>query len=192
MGCGCHNQITSWYDLQNAEPKNPFDFLALAMMSGQLGTLTYSTAYINDGGTWAASPITPATNSSIVAWNTVQDSGSAAQWGFQHLMTNADSDLATPLKGLVFIRGGVRWRNAIRLTFASPCNYLEVSFLDNAGTKGDDEGAVPVIRFGSPLAATTHTLFLTTKMTGDVMLGLRTEVTATGDDSMFEMRCIAT
>lgn len=115
-----------------------------------------------------------------------------AQWTMQNLMANAATDLATPLRSLVFLRAGDRWKSLINLTFASACDYLEISFLDNAGTKGDDEGAVPVIRFDGPITAATFPLILSTKMPGEILLGLRTQVTASGDDSMLQLRCIMT
>lgn len=194
MGCGCNQRITSWYDLQNTEPKNPFEIISYALFDATVGTLLYSTAFIHDGGTWSTSPITvgAASSSSVSAWNTTDDSGSAAQWSAQNQMTNNASDLATPLKSLVFLKAGNQWKNTIPLTFGSACTYLEVSFLDNAGTKGDDEGAVPVIRFEGPITAAAHILVLTTKMPGEILLGLRTEVTSSGDDSMLQLRCIMT
>ena len=192
MGCGCNGRITSWYDLQNTEPKNPFDIISYAMLDASIGTLLYSSAYINDGGTWSSSPITVGAQSAspVSAWNGPDHSGDAAQWSMQHLTTNTASDLATPLRSLVFIRAGNLWRNDINLVFGAACNYLEISFLDNAGTKGDDEGAVPVIRFDGPIAAATHQLSITTKMPGEVLLGLRTEVTSSTDDSMLQLRLV--
>lgn len=190
MGCGCNDRITSWYDLQNTEPKSPFDIISYASLDVTAGTLLYSTDYINDGGAWVASPISVSgTNSLLSSW-IPDDLGLAEQWSMQNLMVNAATDLATPLRSLVFLRAGNRWRNYIELTFALACDYLEISFLDNAGTKGNDEGAVPVIRFDGPITNAAHILELDTKMPGEVLLGLRTQVTASGDDSMLQLRCV--
>lgn len=43
MGCGCNDPISSWYDLENHVPKNPFDLIAYAQLAGISGDFEYST-----------------------------------------------------------------------------------------------------------------------------------------------------
>jgi len=77
----------------------------------------------------------------------------------------------------------------IKLDFAVGLDDLQLSFLDNAGTRGDAQGTVPVLGFslGAPFASGSHVLNLTLKSFGTVSLGLYSLATTSGDQGMMEL-----
>jgi len=57
--CGCNSGIiTSWYDLQDTAPKNPFDIIAYASLDATEAAFAYSSDYLNTGGSRTDTPIT--------------------------------------------------------------------------------------------------------------------------------------
>ena len=190
MSCGCNTgTINSWYDLQNTAPKNPFDLIANAFLNGTGGQFLYSTTYIDPpGGTWTASPIFNSGQATCEALGTdnFQMVANAAQWNFQHQTANTAATLAPPMRKLVYLRYGTMWQMKIPLSLGGiTVDDVQLSFLDNAGTRGDYAGAIPVISFPGTFSGTVN-LIVTLKQPGQVSMGLRVIDAATSDWSMFE------
>ena len=190
--CGCSsNPVLSWYDLQDTAPKNPFDIIAYADLGGTLGQFEYSSDFLNPGGTWVATPITVQDGGDCKAWETdnQQKVADAAMWSQQHQVTNAATDLAIPLRKMMFLRGGTAWQMRIPLNLAVGIDSLQLSFLDNAGTRGDSQGTIPVIRFdpGVSYAPGIVTLTVTLKDFGTLSMGLKSIASGSGDEAMMEM-----
>lgn len=190
MSCNCNNTINSWYDLQNASPKNPFELIAYAALDGTIGVFEYSSDFLNPGGIWTDTPITFDTTPAICgAWETdnQQMVADALMWTQQHLIINPAPDIALPLRKIAYLRGGTAWLIKIPLSIGVDLDSLQLSFLENAGTRGDSQGTIPVIRFTGPIPAGVHILFLTLKSFGQASMGLKSDATTSGDQSMMEM-----
>ena len=187
MGCGCNGPITSWYDLENHSPKNPFDLIAFAQFAGVNGEFEYSTEFLGTNG--ATTPLSLAAGGSLGAWgsDSGQKMGDADMWTMQHKMVNVSNLVPPPLHKLAFLRGGMEWKNTLLVDVAVDLDYMMLSFLENAGTRGDAQGTVPVIRFDGPIIAGQHPLVLTLKTFGEVSMGLKTLATTSGDKAMMEM-----
>lgn len=190
--CNCNSSpILSWYDLQDATPKNPFDVIAYADLGGTLGQFDYSSNFLNPSGTWVATPITVQDGGDCQAWESdnQQKVGDAVMWSQQHQVTNAATDLAIPLRKMIFLRGGTEWQMRIPLNFALGIDSLQLSFLDNGATRGDNQGTVPVIRFdpGASYVPGLYVLTVTLKNFGAVSMGLKSFATGSGDQAMMEM-----
>ena len=192
--CGCSsssNSVLSWYDLQDAAPKNPFDIIAYAELSGTIGQFEYSVDFLNPGGTWVATPVTVQDGGDCKARESdnQQKVGDAAMWSQQHQVTNAATDLAIPLRKMIFLRGGTAWQMRIPLNLAVGIESLQLSFLDNAGTRGDSQATVPVLRFdpGVNYVPGSYVLTVTLKSFGTLSMGLKTIASGTGDQAMMEM-----
>lgn len=185
--------INSWFDLRNSAPISPFELLANAQLDGVNGLFEYADDYMPPpSGTWAATPISILNQPKCAALETDNQQMVAYgdQWNFQHEIANLDSDLAPPLKKMLFLRGGIQWQMHIPLTFATDVDEVLLSYLDNAGTRGDYAGAVPAIRFTGPFATGVHNLVITLKNNGRAIMGLRTIATASGDWAMYESEWI--
>ena len=190
MGCGCNDPITDWYALRNHVPRNPFDVVAWAEFAGLQGTFEYSSDYLTGGTAFVATPLSINGAKGVVdAWESdnLQMVGDAAMWTQQHQMINVSNDVPPPLHKLVFMRGGTAWKNTFFLDVGVDVDYVLLSFLENAGTRGDAQGQVPVIRFDGPIIAGLHPLTLTLKRMGAMSMGLKTLATVSGDDAMMEM-----
>ena len=192
QNCGCNSgPVLSWYDLINAAPKNPFNVIAYADMDGTPGTFEYSDIFLNIGGGWVDTPIGVGADGVCKAWETdnIQKVGDALMWSQQHQVTNNASDLAPPLQKMMFLRGGTAWKMEIPLSFGVDIGILELSFLDNAGTRGDSQGTIPVLHFEAPGGTWTsgnHLLTVTLKRFGAFSMGLKSEAIS-GDHAMMEM-----
>ena len=187
MGCGCNDRMMNWYDLENHVPKNPFDVIAFASLVGITGTFEYSSNFLGTNGT--TSPLSLLDGGDVQAWESdnLQMVGDAQMWTMQNKMVNVSTDVPPPLHRLAFVRGGTQWKNTLLLDVATGLDYIELSYLQNAGTRGDAQGTVPVIRFEGPIGAAASPLEITFKRKGLVSLGLKTVVTSSGDEAMFEL-----
>ncbi len=97
--------------------------------------------------------------------------------------------LAPPPAKVIFLRGGPAWEMSIPINFGGATyNDLQLSFRDNAGTRGDYAGTVPVIAFQG-LFTGAQTLSVTLKSPGRISMGLRS-IDLSGNWSMFEMEWI--
>lgn len=187
MGCGCNDPVRSFNDLENHVPKSPLDLIAYAQFKGSTGVFAYSNDYL--GANAATVPLSLADGGIVEAWESDNQQlvGDAEMWTMQHRMVNVSSSVPPPLHKLAFLRGGIPWKNTILLDVAVDLDYILLSFMENAGTRGDAQGAIPVLRFDGPVPSGQHPLVLTLKHYGEVSMGLKTLATTSGDEAMMEM-----
>ncbi len=193
MSCHCNEPsvITSWIDWQNQIPRNPQDFIARAKIGGAIGAYVNSTSFHTYSGTIIASPFAYNGDPTCAALGTdsLQNVADAAQWNFGHITRNSGATLAPPLAKVIFLRAGTDWEMSIPLNLGGATyNELELRYRDNAGTRGDYAGTVPVIAFQGIFTG-SQTLAVTLKNTGRVSMGLR-GIDQSGNWSMFEMEWI--
>ena len=186
------SSIQSWNDLQVLQPKDPTDLIAWANITGPAAAFTLSSTYL--GGPWVASPFSIGSISpKCVALGTdsIQNVADADQWNFQHLTSKAgDPTLAPPLTKLIFLRAGTQWKNSIQIAIGGATyNDLQLSFRDNAATRGDCRATIPVIAFTGGALTNTITLDVVLKTPGHFMMGLRA-IDTLGNKSMFEMEWV--
>src|SRR5262249_13419432 len=149
------NGLNSWIDWRNMMPRDPLEVIANATFKAAVGTYTNSTTYITVPTSWATHSITYNTAPTVSALETdnQQMVADAAQWNFQHQTRSPSfSTLALALQRVAFVRGGTQWANTIQLIangVTGPLDDWQLSFLDNAGTRGDAQGTVPVFSFGA-------------------------------------------
>ena len=193
MSCTCNapSIVNSWINWLDQPPQNPLDLVANAKFGGAIGAYANSATYINPPGSQVASPFayngTP-TCAALGADNQ-QNVADANQWNFSHQTRNASATLALPLQRVIFLRGGTQWEMSIPINFGGATySDLQLSFRDNAGTRGDMSGTVPVIAF-SGLFTGSQTLTVTLKQLGRVNMGLRV-IDGSAQWSMFEMEWI--
>lgn len=140
--------------------------------------------------TWITSPFSaglavPAC--AALGTDDLQKVADAQQWNFQHLTAKLDATVPPPLKKLLFLRGGVQWKNQITLTLGGATyNDLQLSFRDNAATRGDAQGTIPVISFTGGNLTGSITLEVVLKQFGRFKMGLRA-IDGSSNNSMFEM-----
>ncbi|MEO5929807.1 MAG: hypothetical protein ABIR47_07735 [Candidatus Kapaibacterium sp.] len=193
MSCNCNSSdsVLSWIDWSNVEPQNPLDLIANATLNGVQGTFARSSNYWNPSSWYSpGNPFTLANSPFCVALGTdsQQNIVDAAQWNMQHI--NANTTGAPPLRKVIFLRGGLNWEMHIPLAFgASTYIVTELSFRDNAGTRGDNQGTVPVISFSSASYTGNNTLNVTLKDFGRTVMGLLVKDNA-GNFSMYESEWI--
>ena len=139
-----------------------------------LERMIFRSNYIDPGGTWTACTVeivSPPTVSALETDN-LQMVADADQWNFNHKTWLDSSALAIPLRTKIFLRGGVQWLNQIDLhSSGNPIQEVQLSFLDNAATRGDQQGTVPVIKW-TGLGVIDVPLSLTFRMYGEVPIGL--------------------
>lgn len=179
-------------------PLDPLDLIANAILNSEPGTPTNSSNYATPAGgsVWITNPIT--ITGPTVSTNAT-DSGmmaeEAVEWNFSHKTASLGATIAPPLKKQIFMRAGVQWKNTMGLILpASPAfTDLQLSFLENAGTRGDAQGTIPVIRWsaGAPYSG-PKSLHLVLKQPGRFTLGLMgINNNSTPDWTMFELDIIA-
>ncbi len=193
MGCNCSGSenITNWIDWQNQQPQNPLDLIARVKIGGAVGSYINSTTFSTSTGTIITNPFvyngTP--TCSALGTDNLQRVADADQWNFSHLTRNSSATLAPPLTKVIFLRGGTNWEMSIPINFGGATyNDLQLSFRDNAGTRGDFAGTVPAITFQG-LFTGSQTLAVTLKSFGRVSMGLRA-IDLSANWSMFEMEWI--
>jgi hypothetical protein len=172
--CGGGQSINSWYGLQQLSPKCPLDLIANAKFGSVQGVLKSSTNFGNPGSwTEVGSNIVIASAPVCIALGTdsQQKVEDAAQWNFSHLTWKGDSSFAPPLRRTIFLRAGDEWLNRIQFTISgmTPTN-VQLSFLNNAATRGDAQGTWPVIDFTGTFVGST--LDFTLLQAGQVRVGM--------------------
>jgi hypothetical protein len=183
--------------LQNSAPTNPYELIEWAALDGIPGEFEYSSDFLTGGTAFVTSPISVADDGNIEAWEAddLQKVGDASMWSARHQMTNASNDVPPALNKLVFVRGGMEWKNNIPIDFGVDLDFVLLSMIENAGTRGDSQGTVPVIRFDNGGAGYTpgaHVLQLTFRHPGHYSIGLKATATSSGDESMKEIDLIIT
>lgn len=200
MSCGCSSKsrVESWYDLLCQMPTDPRDVLAMARLGATQGDWFLSANYQRPLGlsVWIASPIVYGSEATVTtnAGDQQQMVFDATSWNQSHLTVNVDATTAPPLRKTVFVRAGISWSNAIPLSLGSSPQFteLQLSMLDNAATRGDAQGTIPVFRWASGPYSGAQTLNLVFKNPGRYTLGLMgINNNSTPDYSMFEMDVVA-
>lgn len=177
--------LHSWIDLQRMMPKNILELIANAKLNTTSGVFSSSTNFGN--ATWSANPFTIGGVPMCIALGSDNQQlvADADQWNFQHLTAKTDSSIAIPLRKLIFLRGGIEWSNRIPIDFGgSSYTDLQLSFRDNAATRGDAQGTWPVIQFTGSFTGLC-TLEVVLRKIARVSIGLRAVTGST--TSMFEM-----
>ena len=183
MSCGCKGpmDIQSWNDFNRMSPQDPLDLIAFARLdhpAQEIGVWELTADYDTpvSPAVMIPSPIVIAGENIVFTNGT--DSGQnvsdADQWNFSHKTVNTASSLAPPLKKIVFMKAGIQWTNQLPLTFpVSPAFVdLQLSFMENAATRGDVQGTFPVIRWNTTTYTGIVLLNLILKRTGRFSLGL--------------------
>ncbi len=192
MNCTCNSNdaITSWIGWQNQQPVDPLSLIARARINAVTGVYVNSTTYLASSPP-VASPISlqGVPVCSALGTDSQQHVADAAQWNFQHLSGNTGATLALPLQKVIFLRGGTDWEMAIPLSLgASTFVNFQLSFRNNAGTRGDCAGTIPAIEFSGTFNGVI-TLSVTLKQLGAATMGLR-GIDALGQWSMYESEWI--
>ncbi len=188
MGCNCNDPVNSWYGWAHQMPANILDLVAMAQLGGVPGIFLNSTSFNTPPVAWTASGIAYSGEPVVAALAT--DSGlainNANRYNFSHEQRNQSALLAPPLQKVIFARAGTEWENLITLAFGGVTyNDLQLSFRDNAGTRGDAQGTIPVISWTGSFTGNQQ-LGLVFQEPGHVSLMLRA-ITAAGDWSAFEI-----
>ncbi len=188
MACGCNDPVNSWYDWAHQMPANILDLVAIARLGGTTGAFLNSTTFNTPPVAWTASGIAYSGEPLVAALAT--DSGlainNANQFNFGHELRNQSVLLAPPLQKVIFARAGTEWENLITLALGGVTyTDLQLSFRDNAGTRGDAQGTIPVISWTGSFTGNQQ-LELVFKRKGQAVLMLRA-INAAGDWSAFEM-----
>lgn len=183
MSCGMNSQngagVTSWFSLQQVCPKDPTTLIAWAKFDEVTGVLTNSATFaIPPSGSWTADATTLAGDPVCVALETDNQLSvaEAAQWNFQHKTRNDSILLAPPLRKLIFLRAGTAWKMQIPIHLDSLTTNIQLSFRNNAATRGDAQGTVPVIEFEGSFAAGDHVLEVTLLHLEQTTIGLRMQL----------------
>lgn len=111
----------------------------------------------------------------------------ALQWTLSHQTASLAATVAPPLRKILYLKAGPSWQNLIPINLgAGTYDSFQLSFRDNAGTRGDSAGTIPVISFAASLGAIVQ-LSVTLHRPLIAMMGLVMRNTSSGDWSMFEM-----
>ncbi len=196
LDCGCNTgPVTSWIGWAESDPVDPLSVIAMARIenlpfSNDTGVYLNSTTYGTPGASWVDTTVDYNGEPTVVSLRTDRQGtvAEALQWNMAHLSRNASASLAIPLRKVIFLKAGTEWENRIILTMGGKFyNDFQLSLLNNAGTRGDEQGTVPVLSFtASTYVGTQLTLAVSIKTPGVFRMGLR-GVDQGGDWSMFEM-----
>lgn len=217
MSCNCQNpaSINSWIDFQKMTPQNPLDLIEYAEIRTVPGLYLNSNTFLIPGGSSAppvSPPFGPPPPPPITAWtvspftynglptcfanetDNQQMVSDALQWNFKHQTADTSAYSALPVRKIIFLRGGNQWAMDIPLSLgASSYPNLQLTFRDNATTRGDYAGAYPVIDFSNSATPFTGNVNLRVilKTTGHVSMVLRAiDNGAPAVWSMFEMEWV--
>lgn len=204
MSCGCNNKsIQSFNDLLVMAPVDPLDVIANVVLTdtgSEPGIWSLESTYLAPTGasSWVDSDIVISTVNTVTTnhGDNEQMVFDATAWNMAHQKsTNTDATTAPPIRKQVFLRAGIEWTNTFGLTLPSSPTFdeLQLSFLDNAATRGDAQGTVPVFKWsaGAPYAGVV-TLAMTLKKRGRFQFGiLGIDNQSTPAWSMFELDVIA-
>lgn len=216
MSCNCQStsRIESWIDLDSRAPQSPLELIEYAEIRTVPGIYLNSQNFLIPGAVTAppvSPPLGPPPPAPPIPWiaspfsynglplcvanesDNQQMVSDAKQWNFQHQTANSSSYMAIPMRKVIFLRAGTQWTNVVSLSLG-PQSYanLQLTFRDNAGTRGDYAGAYPVIDFsnvGTPFTGNVD-LSVILKSIGKVSMVLRGIDIAGPNWSMFEMEWV--
>ncbi len=198
MGCNCDSPkvLNSWIDFENYPPRNPLDLISRAQIvmgaNTDVGAFVSSTVYGNPGAAWTPNPFAFTGVPVCVALESdnQQRVSDAAMWNFQHIAWNNATRISPQLQRLVFFRGTEAWQMNVPINLGGGLfPRLELSFLDNGGTRGDFAGTYPVISWTARNYTGAVSLQLTLKQFGRVRLGLMA-LDNGGNYSMFDFEAM--
>jgi hypothetical protein len=179
--------IQSWLDLQAMMPKNPLDVLFYAKLGTTEG-IPASSLYFHQpaSGVWRDPFLVVTAKPTCYAAGTddMQKVEEAVYWNFSHLTWYGDIDAPRALRKLLFLRAGIEWKMKIPLTFSSEWTNVMLGIRNNAATRGDAQGTIPVIGFTGAFSGAQE-LEVSIKPYGQVTMAL--VGTQSGDSAMFEM-----
>jgi hypothetical protein len=185
-----------WNDLQKSMPGNISNIIESATIGATNATIQSSSDFNTPTGTWVTSPITLNAVPTAVAINATTNPDQAAKvaaMNAQTLMANLTAP--PPLQNLVFLygnqEGSLKYEMDIPLNFgANTYNSIQISLLDNAGTKGDEHGEIQVYDFGSGSWTGVNTLKLIFNgVIGEYKIGIRINDTS-NNTSIYNLRTI--
>lgn len=192
--------VTSWYDILQLEPRNPGDLIAYAeiVLPGPpattvVGECCFSDSFGKTTGAWAQGLALTGTTMPVCVANDATDGQAVAdadQWNFAHLTRLIDPTRPPELSNTLFLRSGTSWVMEFAIVADAVSDRLELSFLNNAGTRGDAQGTIPVIRFTGAFPHEAMTLRVTLKSPGSATLGLIARAPGTGDCAVLAMNWI--
>ena len=166
--------IASHYDFQNLCPKSPLDLIASAALGGTDGALYNSTNYRDVMWSEINGAVIVDARPAITALGTDDKAKveEASQWNFTHLTWDDASEVPIPLRRTMFLRAGSEWKNTLSLTLPATITEAQLGFLNNAATRGDMQGSIPVIRFTGNWVGSGIALEVVLRQTGIVRMGL--------------------
>jgi hypothetical protein len=178
--CAPTGSAQSWIDWQHAGPSDPRSLIVNASLASNAGTYLNSTNF--NTGTFAPSIVAIQSGKSPSCTALESDNlgmvANAAQWNFQRITANTSATLAPPLLKVIFLRVGTQWQMTIPLSFgASTFTDVQLSFRDNAGTRGDSQATWPVIDFSGSFTGNVN-LTLTVTTAGRFSMLLRCDTGA--------------
>ncbi len=186
-----------WLDLSESEPVSITEFVASANTSPSGSASVVNSSNFNiPTGTWVTSPITLNAVPTAVAINATTNPDQAAKvaaMNAQTLMANLNAP--PPLKNLVYLygnqEGSLKYEMDIPLNLgANTYNSIQVSLLDNAGTKGDEHGNIQVFDFGTGSWTGVNTLKLVFNgVIGEYKIGIRINDTS-NNTSIYYLRTV--
>ena len=176
MGCNGNTPIRSWNDWPHQCPTDIRDIISYIKIDSTIGEYKNSDTFKPSGETWNTNTVTYGTNASLKA-NRSDDNqmnAEATQWNTQSKSLPDDPDIPPALKKVAFIRSGEEWYTTIEIDFGGTTyTDIEISFRNNAATRGDAQGTIPVYSFTGTTWTGTKTLYVTLKHPGDFILGMR-------------------
>jgi hypothetical protein len=186
--------VQSWNDLITMQPADPRDLIGNAAIQGSTVQFLMSSTFTITSGTWLPSPFalgSAVPTCATLGTDSFQCIEWANQWNFDHLTAKVgDALIALPLLKVIFLRAGTQWKNMIRLNLGGATyNDLQLSYRDNAATRGDSRGTIPVVSFMGGNLTGNITLEVTLKQPGHYMMGLRA-IDGSSNRSMYEMEWI--
>lgn len=182
--------VESWFDLQAMMPKNPLDIVSYVKLGTTEGILGSSIHFQQpSSGAWRDPLVTISGPPACYAVGTddVQKVEDAKRWNFSHPTWYGDFDAAKCLRKLIFLRGGPDWKMIIPLNFTSAWTDVLFSFRNNAATRGDAQGTVPVVKLTNTFSG-AFDLEVSLKSYGLVTMAM--VGTQAGDTAMFEMEWV--
>lgn len=151
--CQQLDTVQEWYEWEGAQPLEPSKLIAYAHLGGggaQIeGVRKRVTGFASQN--WTSTPFSLASEPvcSALGYDEGRNTSNADQWNFDHLTENTSATLPTSLQKVLFMRGGLHWQMTIPLMIGGPAplDLVQLSFRDNAGTRGDAMATYPVIEF---------------------------------------------
>jgi hypothetical protein len=185
--CFPPGSANSWIEWQHSNPVEILDLVANASIASTVGTFANSSNY-GSPASWASNSftITTAPTCAALGFDSGDKVANAAQWNFQHQTANLLTTNAIPLRKILYLRAGTQWEMSIPISLGgSTYTDIQLSFLNNAGTRGDAQGTVPVIQWTGSFTGDV-VLKVVLKVPGRFTIGLRA-ATGGGSTSMFDM-----